>query len=77
MSEFPVAPGSEAIRAFQHAGFVLERIEGSHHHLKKPGHLYILTVPVHRKKALKRGTLRRLIRDSGLTVAEFNDLLAR
>jgi predicted RNA binding protein YcfA (HicA-like mRNA interferase family) len=32
-----------------------------------------LTVPLH--KSLKKGTLRRIIEDAGLTVQEFNKLL--
>jgi predicted RNA binding protein YcfA (HicA-like mRNA interferase family) len=34
-----------------------------------------LSVPVHGNKALKQGTLRRLIRDAGLTVEQFSERL--
>ncbi|NLY02691.1 MAG: type II toxin-antitoxin system HicA family toxin [Rhodopirellula sp.] len=39
---------------------------GSHHIYAQPGNPTILTVPVHGDKDLKRGTLRQLLRDSGL-----------
>jgi len=77
MSRLPVVSGLEAVAALEHFGFVVARIEGSHHVLKKPQHLYNLTVPVHGNKPLKKGTLRRLIRDAGLTVDEFVEVLHR
>jgi len=75
MSELPVVTGPEAIRAFQKLGFRLERVRGSHHVLKRPGHVYLLTVPVHASKPLKPGTLRNLIRAAGISVEEFTELL--
>ncbi len=42
------------------------RQRGSHMILVKPGHMAMLSVPDHREVA--RGTLRSLIRSSGLTV---------
>lgn len=77
MCKLPVVTGHDAIKAFQRAGFEVARTAGSHHILCKTGHVFLLTVPVHGRKALTRGTLRRLIRDSGLSVAEFNELLTR
>ncbi len=77
MSELPTVTGREAIQAFARAGFIEHHIKGSHHVLKKTGLLFQLTVPVHGKMPLKKGTLRRLIRDAGLTVGEFTDLLQR
>ena len=35
MSKLPSVTGWEAIRAFEKAGFVVDRIRGSHHILKK------------------------------------------
>ena len=75
MSELPSVTGHEAIRAFARIDFVEVRTKGSHHALKKPGHRYVLTVPVHGKKPLKPGTLRKLIRDAGITVEAFVELL--
>ena len=49
----------------------LKRVKGSHHIFGKSGNATILTVPVHGNKALKTGTLKKLLRDAGLTA---NDL---
>ena len=76
MSDLPAITGAEAVAAFKKAGFVLARIsKSSHHILKKPGFPYLLTVPVHRGKTLKPGTLRSLIRVAELTVEQFVELL--
>ena len=71
----PVISGRDAVRAFAKAGFVElpDRGKGSHRVMHRPGWPAILTIPDHRE--LKRGTLRSLIRDAGLTVDEFVDLL--
>ena len=71
MSELPTVSGREAIAAFEKAGFVVARTSASHHVMKKEGHTLLLTVPVHGNKALKPGTLRSLIRASGLTKEQF------
>lgn len=51
-------------------GWELKRIRGSHHIFAQRDNPMILTVPVHGNKALKTGTLRRLLRDAGLTEAD-------
>jgi predicted RNA binding protein YcfA (HicA-like mRNA interferase family) len=73
MSRLPVCSGAGAVRAFEKAGWIKDRQSGSHVSLKKSGERVVLTVPNH--KELAPGTLRRLIRDSGLTVEKFADLL--
>ena len=67
----PVISGRKAVKAFADFGFEVlpHRGKGDHIILAKQGHPAILTVPDH--KELKRGTLRSLIRDAGLTVDEF------
>ncbi|QEG35396.1 type II toxin-antitoxin system HicA family toxin [Bythopirellula goksoeyrii] len=76
MSDLPAITGREAVSAFEKAEFVLVRIsKSSHHIMKKAGHRYLLSVPVHGKKILKPGTLRKLIKDSGLTVEQFVEFL--
>ncbi len=71
MSDVPVVTGEQAIAAFSKFGFALSRIRGSHHILKKSGHRYVLAVPVHKSKSLKKGTLRGFIAAAGITVDEF------
>jgi predicted RNA binding protein YcfA (HicA-like mRNA interferase family) len=75
MSSLPSVSGRDAIRAFERLGFVVDRVTGSHHILKKSGHPAALSVPVHGNKSLKRGTLRALIADAGVTVEEFESQL--
>jgi predicted RNA binding protein YcfA (HicA-like mRNA interferase family) len=65
--------GKEAVQAFQKAGWQPVGQVGSHLVLVKPGVRANLSVPQH--KELSVGTLRALIRHSGLTVDEFLGLL--
>jgi predicted RNA binding protein YcfA (HicA-like mRNA interferase family) len=74
----PVASGRDVVRALRSAGFVVDRIAGSHHVMMLPGNpTRTVTVPVHRGRDLKPGTLRSIIRQSGFTLEEFGRLLKR
>ena len=73
MAALPSVSGEQAVRAFQKAGWSEDRQRGSHVILIKPGHLASLSIPQHREVA--PGTLRSLIRASGMTVAQFVELL--
>lgn len=58
------------------AGFTTDRIVGSHHVMVFPGHpTRTVTVPVHSSRDLKPGTLRSIIKQSGLSLEEFKALL--
>jgi predicted RNA binding protein YcfA (HicA-like mRNA interferase family) len=74
VSRLPVVSGRQVVAAFGKLGYVLDRQRGSHMILRQqsPPHRR-LTVPDHTRIA--KGTLRAIIRQSGLTVDEFNDLL--
>ncbi|MFM7374828.1 MAG: type II toxin-antitoxin system HicA family toxin [Chthoniobacterales bacterium] len=61
------------VKAFVQGGWEFARQKGSHMILVKPGHIASLSVPDH--KEIAKGTLRSLIRSSGLTVEEFIALL--
>jgi predicted RNA binding protein YcfA (HicA-like mRNA interferase family) len=65
--------GKEAARAFEKAGWIALGQVGSHLVMVKPGVRVNLSIPQH--KELAKGTLRALIRNAGLTVAEFIQLL--
>jgi predicted RNA binding protein YcfA (HicA-like mRNA interferase family) len=65
--------GKEAAKAFQRAGWQPVGQVGSHLVLIKPGVRVNLSIPQHRE--LSVGTLRALIRNAGLTVDEFLELL--
>lgn len=75
MARSPRVTGPEAIRAFERAGFHLDRTRGSHHILKKAGHPLLLSIPVHRGETLGVGLLNSLIEAAGLTPDEFVALL--
>ncbi len=65
--------GKEAAQAFERAGWQRMGQVGSHLVMVKPGLRVNLSVPQH--KELSIGTLRALIRHSGMTVDEFLSLL--
>ena len=69
MPSLPTLSGREVVTAFTKAGWQTARQRGSHMILVKPGHIATLSIPDHREVA--KGTLRSLIRSSGLTVEEF------
>jgi predicted RNA binding protein YcfA (HicA-like mRNA interferase family) len=73
MAKLPTISGAEAVRAFARAGWRKDRQKGSHAVMLKAGETASLSVPQHR--ALATGTLRSLIRASGMTVEEFCNLL--
>jgi len=72
VSPLPAISGKDAVKAFQRAGWRVDRQRGSHVILLKQGSVASLSVPQHRE--LAPGTLRSLIRASGLTVDEFTNL---
>ena len=69
MGKLPAISGGQAVRAFEKAGWRVSRQRGSHVILLKPGQIASLSVPQHRE--LAPGTLRSLIRASGMSVDEF------
>lgn len=72
----PVVNGKQAIRALMKAGFILDRIVGSHHIMTFPGDAArTVSIPVHGNRDLRRGTLRSIIKQAGLTTEQFSDLL--
>ena len=64
--------GAEAVKKFVRAGWSVVRQKGSHVMLTRPDYLYTLSVPQH--KELGPGLLRKLIKQAGMTVEEFNEL---
>jgi predicted RNA binding protein YcfA (HicA-like mRNA interferase family) len=74
VSALPVVSGREVVEALGKIAFVLDRQRGSHMILRQQTRPHRrLTVPDHQEVA--KGTLRAIIRQAGLTVEEFNDLL--
>jgi predicted RNA binding protein YcfA (HicA-like mRNA interferase family) len=70
----PVVSGREVVKALGKIGYILDRQRGSHMILRHQAPPYRrVVVPDHDEVA--KGTLRAIIRQVGLTVDEFNDLL--
>jgi predicted RNA binding protein YcfA (HicA-like mRNA interferase family) len=73
VSKLPRVSGRECVGALEKAGFFIRRQEGSHIILRRNEPFAQLVVPDH--KELDRGTLRAIIRQSGLTVEAFVSFL--
>ena len=75
MSRLPMLRPREVIHALGKAGFFVSHQRGSHLYLHHPSDpLLHVTVPMH-PGDVKRGTLRCILNQAGLTEDEFNRLL--
>ena len=72
MSRLPDVSGWECVDALAKVGFFVAR-QGKHITMRRDDPFARVTIPNHRK--LKKGTLRSIIRQAGLTVDEFIALL--
>ena len=73
MSKLAIISGLECVKALEKIGFVVDRQRGSHIIMVREEPRTTISVPDH--KELDRGTLRGIIRQVGLTVDEFIELL--
>jgi len=75
MISLPSLSYIQVIRALKRAGFIVVRQRGSHIRLQKRERDKVikLTIPAH--KAIKKGTLNRIIKDAKLTIEKFEALL--
>ena len=73
MSKLPGISGRECVKALGKAAFYFKRQEGSHIILRRDNPFAQVVVQDH--KELDRGTLRAIIRQSGLSVDEFTKSL--
>jgi len=60
--------------ALRRAGFRVDHYTGSHAIMYKEGHPHPISVPDHRGD-IKPGTLRQIIKDAGLAIEDFIELL--
>ena len=56
--------GKEVIKKLKQNGWILDRIAGSHHIMKKNDRT--ISVPVHGQKDLKSGTLNAILKEARL-----------
>jgi predicted RNA binding protein YcfA (HicA-like mRNA interferase family) len=73
MTKLPGISGRDCVKALSKAGFYFKRQEGSHIILRRNDPFSQVVVPDH--KELDRGTLRAILRMTGLSVDEFISLL--
>ena len=74
MSVLPRISGREVVFALPKLGYEKDRQKGSHIVLRQAAYPHRrLVVPDHKEVA--KGTLRAIIKQAGLTVEEFNELL--
>lgn len=71
MTRLGAYTGDLVVRAFKRSGWTVSRQKGSHVIMERSGYDVTLSIPVHKSKDVKRGTLRDLIRDAGMTIEEF------
>lgn len=74
MARLPVVSGRDVVKALAKLGYKIDRQKGSHIVLRQASAPHRrAVVPDHKEVA--RGTLRSIIRETGLTVDEFRALL--
>ena len=75
MPKLPSVSGERLIRALKRAGFVVLRQKGSHVSLEKrtADRVFKTVVPMHNE--LAKGTLSDILKQSGLTLEEFLEIL--
>jgi predicted RNA binding protein YcfA (HicA-like mRNA interferase family) len=75
MPKLPALTARKVIRALKRAGFIEDRQKGSHLILINPDTMTRTVVPVHAGRTIKEPLLRAIVRDAGLTIDEFIELL--
>jgi predicted RNA binding protein YcfA (HicA-like mRNA interferase family) len=74
--KLPHITGSEVIRALRRAGWYPQHQRGSHIYLRHPSYPGLrVTVAVHSGETIKPKTLQAILKQAGLTLAEFLELL--
>jgi predicted RNA binding protein YcfA (HicA-like mRNA interferase family) len=74
MTRLPVVSGRDLVKTFSRIGYLNDHQRGSHIILRQEFPPYRrLTIPDH--KEIAKGTLRAILREAGLTLEEFLELL--
>jgi predicted RNA binding protein YcfA (HicA-like mRNA interferase family) len=72
VAHLKLCSGSQTVKKFQKAGWSIARQKGSHIMMVKEGYLWTLSIPQHRE--LGEGLLKKLLKQAGLSVEDFNNL---
>ena len=77
MSEhFPVVTSKQIVRVLEKIGFVFVRQTGSSHAIyKRLADNKRTVIPIHAGVALKRRTLKSILKDAGLNIDDLRELL--
>jgi len=73
-AKLPATDSRLVVKVLKNLGFQLIRQSGSHATYRHPDGRWTI-VSVHPGKTIPKGTLRKIIRDAGLTVDEFLDMM--
>ncbi len=73
MGKLSVISGKQLVQIFEKFGWIEIRRNSSHIIMIKEGEFVTLSIPDHNEIA--KGTLRSLIRSSGITIDEYNSAL--
>ncbi len=73
--ELPALRARKLVRILEKAGFVRWRQKGSHLTMYRAADHRALTVPVHFRKTISKGTLHAIIKQAGLTTEQFAQLM--
>jgi predicted RNA binding protein YcfA (HicA-like mRNA interferase family) len=76
MTKLPVLTASEVIRGLKKSGFVFDRqAKGSHEIWYNPVTKRRTSIPNHPGVDMHKGTLRAILKEAGLSVEEFLELI--
>jgi predicted RNA binding protein YcfA (HicA-like mRNA interferase family) len=75
MTSLPVVKPKAIIKALEKAGLMVIRQKGSHVQMHHPRRAGVVTVPNHPGVDIKKGTLKGLLEQAGLSFEEFLSLL--
>jgi predicted RNA binding protein YcfA (HicA-like mRNA interferase family) len=64
--------GRDFARLVERHGWMLLRVNGSHHIYGRPGSIVRLSIPIHGNKSLKTGLLRHLVKMAGIPENELD-----
>ena len=73
MSMLPQVSGADVVRTLRKLGFTIRRQHGSHIILRRDDPFAQTVVPEHRQ--IDRGTLRAILRQSGITAEDLTKML--
>jgi predicted RNA binding protein YcfA (HicA-like mRNA interferase family) len=62
--------GKEFCKIVEKKGWVLKRVQGSHHIYKKAGVENLLVIPVHKNQDLKHGLLKSIMKIADVSESE-------